>query len=218
MIMQKAGLLTALAVTVAVAIYAYPKTDRRSAAFAPVDALGLERDGSQPTPLEKLKAATRVGVAPQELQPTLPPPRVMESVKHEIQARPSAIDTAAAVPRDSGIDKLAARLPAADGQAGHKTSAASPGSAAPSATQSATLAVPGAERPAVASITAQPAAAQSPTQGSEDAVASAATSAKTNPSDRKRASRREATTSARSGPPIVRYQRDTGVFRNKDTM
>ena len=95
--MQKAGLLTALALTVVVAVYAYPKPNRGVTA-AKIGSIGAERDSSQPTPLDKLKAATKVGVNPQDAQATLPPPKVMDNVKLEIQARPAANDNVTGCP------------------------------------------------------------------------------------------------------------------------
>lgn len=122
--MQKAGLLAALALTVAVAIYAYPKADRSGSVPARIGGIGTEHDSSQPTPLDKLKAATRVGVPAQDS--VLPPPRVMEQVKQEIQARPFASETV--TPRQTsgvqnaadaaGLDKLARKLPGSVGQSG----------------------------------------------------------------------------------------------------
>lgn len=211
--MQKAGLLTALALTVVVAVYAYPKPDKGATA-ARITTIGAERDSTQPTPLDKLKAATRVGVNPQDTQATLPPPRVMESVKQQIQTRPPAHDPAAAALKPagatesandkSGIDKLAAKLP-------QPAEAPPPNTAGPqpAPTHASTVVVPGSNTATAAgSATPQPHASEA------DAVPAVANPVNTANPEKRRQPQRQAGAELRNSAP-ARFVRGTVAKPNE---
>ena len=218
--MQKAGLLTALALTVVVAVTAYPKSDRGGTA-ARIANIGTERDSAQPTPLDKLKAAARVGVNPQDRHATLPPPRVMESVRLEIQTRPPANDHAAVAPKPAnttevtsdktgsdktGIEKLAAKLPPS-------AETVLPITAAPQAapTQLSTIVLPSSS--AAAPAPEESSQSETTTNG-PDAVTAAAKQAKAAHPDKRQAVRHEAGAELRKPAP-ARFVRGTVTKPNE---
>lgn len=209
--MQKAGLLTALALTVVVAVYAYPKSDR-SGTVAKIGSLGTDRDSAQSTPLDKLKAATKVGINPQEMQAILPPPKVMDSVKHEIQTRPAGGDNDTVAPKaasaaesqnvKSGIDKLVTKLsPAAETPL--------PITAAPhaTATQASTIAVPTSIAP-VGALAPVDAAVSEAKSSAADAALVAAKPAKTASPEKRRTPQREPAANIRNPAP-ARFVRNS---------
>jgi hypothetical protein len=234
--MQKVGLMAALAVTVAVAVYTYPKSDRSVAAR--VAAFGAERDSSQPAPLDKLKAATRSGVNAQDGLAVLPAPRVMDSVKQEIQARqpgPAGMPVAAkpAPAADSaignaGIDKLASKLPAVvepavqpGGQKAIPITAVSPASSAAS-----TLVVPRTVGPSGVSIAAPPAAAITPVASARDDVvpsdakpaSPAVKSEKAAKTERRRVTQRDTVSAPRQAPATTQLSRQTSLMRRNEGL
>lgn len=132
--MNKAGLLAALVGAVGLAYVAYPKTDRTPGFLAKAGLAPTERDPAQPTALEKLKSATKVSTWPQEGQATLPAPRVVDHVKHEIQTRPNAnpSDAAAAQTPAAATVPTAAQQSETAGQAGsNKLTDTTPGTSSP---------------------------------------------------------------------------------------
>lgn len=202
--MQKAGLLTALALTVVVAVYAYPKSDR-SGAVAKIGIIGTDRDSAQSTPLDKLKAATKVGISPQDLQATLPPPKVMDSVKQEILTRAVVSDNITVAPKaanvvesqnaKSGIDKLAAKL-------APSPEAPLPITAAPHAapTQASTIAVPTSISP-VGALAPVDAAVSEAKSNAADAALVAAKPAKSATAEKRRIPQRESAAGIRNPTP-----------------
>jgi hypothetical protein len=217
--MQKAGLFTALAMTVAVAAYAYPKSDR-SDTVAKIGSIGSERDGSQPTPLDKLKAATKVGINPQDMQVALPPPKVMDSVKQEIQTRSAAADTVTVGPKaasavesqtaKSGIDKLAAKL-------APSPEAPLPITAVPHSapTQASTIAIPTSTTPVVAPAPVGAAEGEAKSNAA-DAAPVATKPAKATTPEKRRAPQREAGADIRNPAP-ARFVR-SNTFKPNEGM
>lgn len=232
--MQKIILFAALTATVGLTVYAYPTGDKH-AAFSLKGPVSLaDRDGPVPTGLDKLKVATRPDlvsaqprVSASELQVVLPAPRVMDSVRQEINTRPvQPAPPPQPITADrtdaNTIDKLAARLPATPPAT--KPAPVQPASVAIPASTPAPAPSPGSAAPR-SSIAGSPAASGEASATAKDAPASVSAATEEGRSkpapERKRIVRREAPAHSRpaaSAPAVARYAHVPSVFKRNDGM